>query len=145
MFTNLIAPVALLICWTLIVLFWMVAKRFPAMKAMNRSVASPKARGGRGGDLEGKVPPEVMWPSHNYTHLLEQPTLFYATVLGLAILDRGTSLNVALAWSYVVLRIIHSVWQIKVNTIPVRLVIFVSSTMALVVLAINLLIAALAI
>jgi hypothetical protein len=142
MFTNLIAPIAVLICWTLIVLFWMVAKRFPAMKAMNRSVASPKARGGRGGDLEGKVAPEVMWPSHNYTHLLEQPTLFYATVLGLAILGQGTTLNVTLAWSYVVFRIIHSLWQIQINTIPVRLMLFVASSLALILLAINLLIAA---
>ncbi len=141
MFTNLIPPVAVLVCWTIIMLFWMVARRFPAMKAMGRSVSSSKARGGRGQDLEGKIPPEAMWPSHNYTHLLEQPTLFYATVLGLAILGQGTTLNVVLAWAYVVLRIVHSLWQVQVNTIPVRLMIFVASTFALIGLAINLLIA----
>ena len=46
--------------------------------------------GSRGVNLEGVIPDRVNWKSHNYSHLMEQPTLFYATVLILALMrERG--------------------------------------------------------
>ena len=35
-------------------------------------------RGTRGADLEGNMPDEAHWQAHNYEHLMEQPTIFYA-------------------------------------------------------------------
>lgn len=141
MSTNLIAPVMALVLWTLIVLFWMV---FVRIAAVRKSGINMTARaGGRGQNLEGVLPDKSNWPAHNYMHLLEQPTLFYATVLGLALMGQGNSLNVALAWTYVAVRILHSLWQGTVNTIPVRLALFVASTLALIALAIHGLMAAL--
>jgi hypothetical protein len=96
----------------------------------------------RGQDLESRFPPEVMWPSHNYTHLMEQPTLFYAAVGILALAGAGW-VDVALGWAYVALRIVHSLWQIKVNTIPTRVRLFKISTYVLLALAIRALIATL--
>jgi hypothetical protein len=93
-------------------------------------------RGGRGQDLEGVLPDSVQWKSHNYTHLLEQPTLFYATVVILA-LTSFSPLDVTLAWAYVGLRIVHSLWQALVNTVPVRFTLFNLSTVCLLVLAIH--------
>ena len=79
--------------------------------------------GGRGQDLEGVLPDSVNWKAHNYMHLMEQPTLFYATVAILAIMG-PVEHDVLFAWGYVTIRIVHSVWQATVNTIPVRFTLF---------------------
>ncbi len=133
---QILAPAAVLVVWTIIVLFWIIPARFGAIaKVEDKSVFTGK-EGGRGQDLEGKIPDRANWPAHNHTHLHEQPTLFYAVVLILAIVGPG-ALDVLLAWSYVGLRIVHSLWQILVNKIPVRFGLFLLSTLALLALAIR--------
>ena len=77
------------------------------------------------------------WKSHNYAHLMEQPTLFYATVIILHIMQAATPLMVKFAWAYVALRIIHSVYQATINKVMVRFSIFMLSTVCLIVLAVN--------
>ena len=57
--------------------------------------------GARGVDLEGQPPTEAQWKSHNYNHLMEQPTIFYAIALTLALMDFGGGINYWLAWGYV--------------------------------------------
>src|SRR3546814_13735097 len=91
--------------------------------------------GGRGGDLEGVLPPVTNWKSHNYTHLLEQPTLFYAVILILHAVGGYPAYIVWIAWTYVALRVVHSFWQAPVNRIPVRFAIFAASTLCLLALA----------
>ena len=44
------------------------------------------------------LPAEVRWKADNYNNLMEQPTLFYALALTLALLGEGGALNTALAW-----------------------------------------------
>ena len=131
---QMLAPAAVLVVWSLIMLFWTAGVRFPAMKKAGIDLGARP--GGRGQDLEGQVDPKVNWPSHNYTHLMEQPTLFYATAMILAIVGAG-AIDVTLAWIYVGLRIIHSLWQATVNKVPVRFLLFICSTIALLVLAIR--------
>lgn len=142
MAVKLLAPVFALVIWSLVMLVWMAAKRTPAL--LRLKLTPEQARGGRGSDLDKLLPREANWPAHNYVHLMEQPTIFYATVLGLAVLGQGHALNIALAWSYVGIRIAHSIWQAKVNSIPVRAGLFFLSTLALLALAIHGLIGALA-
>jgi hypothetical protein len=79
----------------------------------------------------------VNWKSHNYTHLMEQPTLFYATVIILGIAGAGEGINLTLAWAYVLLRIAHSIVQATWNRVAVRFSIFSLATTALLLLAIN--------
>jgi hypothetical protein len=131
-----LAPAAVLVLWSLIMLLWMAATRFPAMakSGMDLSKSPP---GGRGQDLDAVLPANVNWKSHNYAHLMEQPTLFYAVVAILAIAGAGAGVNAQLAWAYVIIRIAHSLWQSLVNTIPVRFSLFLVSTGCLLVLAIN--------
>ena len=131
---SLLAPGAVLALWTLIMFGWVAATRFPALKktGIDLSKAPP---GGRGADLEGILPPEVNWKSHNYTHLLEQPTLFYAVIVFLHLSGGNTDLTRGLAWAYVVLRIAHSLWQATVNRIPVRLALFALSSLCLIALS----------
>ena len=137
--TEILAPAALLIVWSLIVLSWMAFTRMPAMAKAGINLKDRV--GGRGQDLDGVIPPKVSWKAHNYTHLMEQPTLFYACCLILALVGYPASVLVA-AWIYVGLRIVHSLWQALVNTIPVRMTLFMASTFCLVFMAINALIAA---
>lgn len=132
----LLAPAAILILWTLIVLVWMGVVRFSAFKTAKIDLAKAPP-GGRGQDLEGILPAKANWPAHNYTHLLEQPTIFYAVVVLLALMGQDTATNIAAAWAYVGLRIVHSVWQIGINTVSVRFPIFLLSTAALLILAVN--------
>lgn len=137
-----LAPAAVLILWSVIMLLWMLAVRVPALVKLRMS--REQSRGGRGSDLEGVLPRELQWKAHNYNHLMEQPTIFYAVVLVLAVVGHGTGFNTTLAWIYVALRILHSLWQALVNTLRVRFALFALSTIALGCLAVNALRATLA-
>ena len=65
--------------------------------------------------------PRGQWKSHNYNHLMEQPTIFYAIALTLALMDFGGGINYWLAWGYVGLRIVHSLVQCTVNVVALPL------------------------
>lgn len=126
---QILAPAAVLIAWSLVMLLWMAFTRFPAMKKTGMDLGNAKP-GGRGQDLEGVLPDKVQWKSHNYAHLMEQPTIFYPAVVILALLG-ATATDVLVAWIYVGLRIVHSVWQATVNTVTIRFPLFVLATIAL--------------
>ena len=131
---NLLAPGAVLALWTLIMLTWAGVTRFQAFSKVGIDLkAAPP--GGRGVDLEGVLPPLTNWKSHNYTHLCEQPTLFYAVIVFLHLSGGSTDLTRGLAWAYVVLRIVHSFWQSTVNRVPVRFAIFFLATLCLLALS----------
>jgi len=131
-----LAPAAVLVLWSLVVLLWMTATRFPAFAkaGLKMNEAEP---GSRYVDVESMLPAKVNWKSHNYTHLMEQPTIFYAVVAVLALAGAGTGINVTFGWAYVGIRVIHSIWQATINIIPVRVALFTLSTLCLWVLAIN--------
>lgn len=132
---NLLAPGAVLALWTLIMLGWAAVTRFQAFGKVGLDLKTAPP-GGRGVDLEGVLPPLTNWKSHNYTHLLEQPTLFYAVILFLHLSGGSTDLTRGLSWAYVVLRIIHSLYQATVNRVPVRFTIFALATFCLVALSV---------
>ncbi|KLI63086.1 MAPEG family protein [Aurantiacibacter marinus] len=137
MASQILAPAAVLILWSLVMLIWMSAVRLPELAKLKKNGGSGKTmRGGRGQDLEGRIPDHVNWKAHNYAHLMEQPTLFYAVVAILAILG-PTQDTVIAAWFYTILRIVHSFWQSLVNTIPWRIGLFTLGSLALLYLAIR--------
>ncbi|HET7201934.1 MAG TPA: MAPEG family protein [Steroidobacteraceae bacterium] len=129
------APAIVLVLWSLVMLAWLVLTRVPAMAKAGVDLAN--VVGGRGVNLEGVIPDRVNWKAHNYAHLMEQPTLFYATVVILGVVGAGDGLNLQLAWAYVGLRIAHSVVQATWNRVAVRFALFGLATAALLVLAIN--------
>ena len=137
--TSILAPAAALVVWSIIMLFWMAGTRLPAMKKVGIDLGT--AVGGRGVDIDPNVPPSVAWKSHNYAHLMEQPTIFYATVMILAITGAATPLLVSFAWGYTILRVLHSVWQATVNKVSIRFVLFLMSSICLTVLAVHALLA----
>lgn len=129
-YSPLLAPVVALVAWTLVVMAWMAVTRFAAFRKMGITLNTIPP-GSRGVNLEGKAPDTVQWKSHNYTHLLEQPTIFYAIVLTLALMGMNQPINQYLAWGYVILRVVHSLIQCTVNTVRYRFLIFALASLCL--------------
>src|SRR3546814_4231352 len=68
---------------------------------------------------------------------MEQPTVFYAVAIALAIGGLGGGLNAQIAWAYVALRILHSLVQATVNRVMVRFAIFALASLALIALSLH--------
>jgi hypothetical protein len=135
MHSQILAPVVVLVAWSLVMLVWMMAVRMPALK--KAGIDMSRARGGRPGILDGMVDERAQWPAHNYIHLMEQPTLFYAIAITLALLGAGDGINAWIAWGYVALRILHSLVQATFNKVAIRFSLFVLSTLALMALTLH--------
>jgi hypothetical protein len=128
--SPLLGPIVALVAWTLIIQIWMYATRLPAMR---RAGITFKGRvGTRGGALEGKIPDEVNWKAHNYNHLLEQPTIFYAITVALILMGFNAAINLYLAWAYVGFRVAHSLVQATVNIVFYRFLLFIGGSLCLV-------------
>jgi hypothetical protein len=133
--SPLLGPVVALVAWSLVMYIWMYVAR---MTAMRRAGISLKGRRGtRGGALEGVIPDEANWKAHNYAHLMEQPTIFYAIVLALILMGFDHPINLYLAWAYVALRVIHSLIQATVNVVAYRFLVFTLSSLCLIALTIH--------
>src|SRR5262249_62421540 len=89
------------------------------------------------GEQMATLPASVRWKADNYNHLMEQPTIFYAVALSLAVLGEGSGLNATLAWAYVLSRVVHSLLQATVNKIEARFGLFVLSSLILIALTVN--------
>jgi hypothetical protein len=128
--SPLLGPIVALVAWTLVIQICMYATRLPAMR---RAGITFKGRvGTRGGALEGKIPDEVNWKAHNYNHLLEQPTIFYAITIALILMGFDAAINLYLAWAYVGFRIAHSLVQATVNIVFYRFLLFVGGSLCLI-------------
>lgn len=132
---DILGPVAALASWSMVMWAWMYATRLPAMQ--KAKVDADKLVGNTGTTLDDLLPAEVQWKAHNYNHLMEQPTVFYAVALALAIGGMGDGLNAQLAWAYVGLRVIHSLVQVTVNKVMVRFSIFALGSLALIALCLH--------
>lgn len=135
MASPILQPVAVLLGWTMLVWIWMYATRIPAMGKAKIDVGN--LVGGTGGALDGVLPDQVQWKAHNYNHLMAEPTIFYAASLVLAIQGAGDGLNAKIAWAYVGLRIAHSLWQILVNKVSIRFLLFALSSLCLMALVLH--------
>lgn len=131
-----LGPAAVLIIWSLLVLMWMTITRFAAFSKAGITLGNAPA-GGRYADLEPDMPAKVNWVSHNYTHLMEQPTLFYAVIAILVLAGDTSSGSLYAAWAYTALRVAHSLWQGLANVISVRVTLFTLMTLCLWVLGFN--------
>ncbi|HKR92869.1 MAPEG family protein [Novosphingobium sp.] len=122
-------PVVALAAWTMVMWFWLYGTRIPALSAAKvdpeELVNDPKLT------LDNILPPQVQWKAHNYNHLHEAPTVFYAVAIVLAVIGQGDGLNAQIGWVYVVLRVIHSLIQATVNKVTLRFAIFALSSFCL--------------
>jgi hypothetical protein len=126
---GLIAPVIALVCWTLVVMTWLAYER---VRNISRLKLSPNA-GKFARELNALMPDRAKQVSDNYIHLLEQPTLFYAVCLSLQFLGQGEHpINIGFAWSYVSLRVLHTLTQTTFNDVRLRFSLFLLSSVFLI-------------
>ena len=131
--TAILQPLVALLVWTMIMWAWMYATRIPAMSKQGVSPGE-LAENNTAALLDNKLPTSVQRKAHNYNHLHEQPTVFYAAVLVLAITGQGGEMNTLLAWIYTGLRVVHSLVQATANVVMVRFVLFALSSVVLIAL-----------
>ena len=129
---EILKPVIVLAGWTMVMWLWMYITRLPAMTAAK--IDSKTLVGGTGQTLDAVLPAKTQWIAHNYNHLHEAPTVFYAVALVLAMIGQGDGFNATIAWAYVGLRVVHSLVQVTSNRVIVRFGIFVLSSLALIML-----------
>jgi hypothetical protein len=129
--SPLLGPVVALVAWSIVMFFWMALSRAPQLRG--RDIP----HGTRGADLEREQPGKPNWPAHNYQHLMEQPTIFYAIVFALVLMGFDHPINTYLAWGYVAFRILHSIFQATVNVVTVRFMLFLLSTLCLIGLTVH--------
>ena len=135
-YSPILIPVVALVAWTLLIMLWMLVTRLGEFKRLGVTLTNIPD-GSRGVDLEGKADAKAQWKSHNYNHLMEQPTIFYAIAITLALMDFGGGLNYWLAWGYVGFRVVHSLIQCTVNTVRYRLALFSLASLCLVGLTVH--------
>lgn len=83
------------------------------------------------------MPEGAQYAAHNYNHLMEQPTIFYALMFYLQLSGQGDSLALKLAWVYVILRVLHSLVQITINKVMIRFSLFSLGSLILIVMAVR--------
>jgi hypothetical protein len=132
---GILQPVVALAAWTMVMWLWMYATRIPAMRAMKVEPDSlardPEVT------LDRILPASIQWKAHNYNHLHEAPTVFYAIAITLAVIGLGDGINMWLGWAYVGLRVIHSLMQAIWNKIILRFAIFALSSLVLMALILH--------
>ncbi|MEM7492888.1 MAG: MAPEG family protein [Pseudomonadota bacterium] len=127
-----LTPVLVLILWTLIMWLWMYITRIPAMTAAKMDPNDAR----HPGTYADKIPSNVRAVADNYNHLHEQPTVFYALMLFSAATGGGTYTMLYLGFGYVGLRVLHSLIQVLSPNVMLRFLVFSSSTLVLMAMAI---------
>jgi hypothetical protein len=139
MHAEILKPVVVLAAWSLVMWVWMYATRLPAMSRAKIDGTKMVGTTGRSlrDDLIAAGEHKASWVADNFNHLHEQPTIFYALALTLAMVGWGDGVNAVIAWVYVILRITHSLVQVLVNRVVVRFAIFMLSSLCLVALCLH--------
>jgi hypothetical protein len=125
---GVLAAMLALIAWSFVMVGWLYATRIPAMYKHRIRPQSVRFRG-----TTDVFPDQARQVADNYNHLMEQPTLFYALGAITVLAGQQSPLTVGLAWTYVALRVAHSLIQATINRVILRFYVFSASTLVLVV------------
>jgi hypothetical protein len=119
------APMFVLALWTGAVLALTGFRRI-------RAVRQRRIRAGafRLGESQ-EVPPDVAVVNRNLMNLLEMPVLFYAACIALYVTGPVAPGLIWLAWTYVALRVVHSIIHLTNNRIVPRLIAFALGNLVL--------------
>ena len=130
--SAILLPVFVMGLLTVAMFVWMLVTRIPAMT--RAGLAAQDAR--HTGALKS-LPSEVVQVADNYNHLFEQPTLFYAVAISIAVIGHVDAVHVACAWIFTVLRIAHSLVQATINIVNIRLTLFLFAWITLAVMIVR--------
>ena len=120
-------PVVALAAWTMVMWFWLYGSRLSSFGKADPEelIDDPHV------SLDHILPPQTEWKAHNYRHLLQDPVIFYAVSITLAIIDQGDGLNAQIGWAYVILRVLHSIVQSTFNQMVPRFALYALSSFCL--------------
>lgn len=124
---EIIKPVFVMGLLTLVMVIMLFVTRIPAMQRLQ---IHPN-KGRNPSDLAKLLPESATRVANNYNHLFEQPTLFYAVCISLALIDHVDAIHVICAWSFVFFRVLHSVVQSTIDHVTTRFILFIGSWIAL--------------
>ena len=130
--SAILLPVFVMGLLTVVMFLWMLVTRLPAM-----TKAGMDAQAAAHTSALESLPPEVVRVADNYNHLFEQPTLFYAVAIAIAVLGHVDSVHVACAWAFTVLRIVHSAVQATINVVNIRVALFLLAWIALAIMIVR--------
>ena len=85
-------------------------------------------------ELRPNLPDTKRYITDNHNHLFEQPTVFYAIVIYIYLVEHVDSLHIMLAWAYFLFRVIHSIVHVTINNVSIRASVFVFSLACLVIM-----------
>lgn len=125
---HFLTPVLVLIIWTMFMVVVMLAIRIPIMKKISpdvqKFIEDPS--------LFEQLPNIAIWTGNNHNHLHEQPTLFYALMFYLYLTNFTPDWMLVAAWTYVILRIIHSFVESLINKLTLRFTIYSAASVTLI-------------
>lgn len=122
-------PVLAQVGLTLVTLLVLYARRVPAMaaaKPTNEVMQDKKS-------LQA-LPASARFAAENYNHQFEAPVLFYVLCIGAMVAGLVSDVALMLAWTYVGLRVLHSLIHITYNRVLHRFGVFVISSIVLIAL-----------
>ena len=122
---SILLPLLTLAFWTFIIFAIMAPARFYFLRMKHPQTAAHTK------NLKGLLPPWTERVSDNYNHLFEQPVVFYVIALSIVVINNIEPFMIQLAWTYVALRVLHSIVQITFNFVPLRFTLFVTSWLIL--------------
>ena len=114
---TILMPAFALAAWTGAILVWVAVSRI-----ISRLPTSDFQLG-----ESGRTPQRAVLANRNYMNLLELPVLFYVACLAAMLAGATSAALLALAWAYVVLRILHSLIHITYNHVLHRFLAFAAS------------------
>ena len=88
-------------------------------------------------EFRPQLPKSLKNITANYNHIFEQPTLYYAAIIYIYLMQHVDNTNIILAWSYVVLRLIHTIIQFTINNVSLRVIPFILSGLCLIIIIIR--------
>jgi len=132
--TALLLPMLGMIFLTFGIMIWMLKLRYQAIRKDGLNPRYFELYRG------AKIPDYLAKVTQHYENLLEMPPMFYAAIILLITLKIVDPFYVFLAWSFFLLRLLHSYIHTTNNTLKKRKNAFIASTLVLMILWIRVLI-----
>ena len=108
-------PTFALVALIVVVWFWLTFERGRHIKGN-----PPTADDFASGEAALRYFQPVEMPANNFRNLFEMPVLYFAIVPLLMITHQASHVQVALAWAFVLLRVLHSFIHIVVRKVRLR-------------------------
>jgi hypothetical protein len=122
---ELVYPMAAMFGWTFLIMLRNVQVRVAAVKRGELTNEYFELFSG------GQPSAPVIKTGNHLRNLFEFPGLFYAAVLAALLAAESGPLFLGLAWSYVGLRVAHSLVHLTINKVPPRFLFYILSNVVL--------------